>query len=392
MGSRPKGIKCIAPILDSSGYAEWSRAYITNLIDLGIPVTITVPSFEGSRPDTGHIGEKLKPHINLNIEYDLVICWLIPPIAAQFFRKEPDGVKKVIFTLWETDLLYKPWSVFINSYADECWLPGDFNKQIYLNSGIKIPIKTFNFAMDEKNYNSNVQIQLQQSPGVLIPDSTYIFYYISQWTERKNFKELIEAFWSEFSPEEDVCLVLKTHINNYSEEESRYLQGILNSIAKSGNYTNTANVVLLNKLLPREYVLGLHNRCDCYVSPSRGEGLGLGILEAGMVGNPVIVNTFGEHWSYLKDLNLEQFGLEYPYVYGHSMRPVSGMPGEFYNGKQSWAQPDIKGMAKQMRHCFDNREESYSVGEALKTHLINKGSVELVKRQLLDSISSFEFK
>ena len=53
-----KGIKYIAPVFDTSGYAQASRGYILALNKLGVPLTLESVSFENiSPPNLGEDGK-----------------------------------------------------------------------------------------------------------------------------------------------------------------------------------------------------------------------------------------------------------------------------------------------------------------------------------------------
>lgn len=374
-----KGIKCIAPIFDASGYAEWSRAYILALAETGIPLTIEAVSFDPGKPTLSPSYDTLKPLVNKKIEYNVAICWSIPPAAAQFLSKENKDIFKVIFTLWETSALHSPWSLFINNYANECWVPGDWNKSVFLNSGITVPIKTFDHPLNLKLYDlplQSVQLGLENSG---VPDSTYCFYFISQWNARKNFKDLLEAYWSTFSSADDVCLVLKTFISDYSETETNLIYKSIESLARTMGLPSVANVVLLANLLSSEEIFALHKRGDCYVSASHGEGLGLGMLEASIFGKPVITNLYGEQSSY--------FSEETCFKYGHTMRPVTAMNSPYYSCKQSWAQPNVGELASCMRYCYEHKDQSKAKGAKAALTIRNRCKPDSISQEILSSLT-----
>jgi len=362
MNKKLRGIKCVAPVFDGSGYAEWSRNYILALNETKIPITLAPIKFEEKGPDLGEIGNTLNSLVGKDIEYDAIISWTTPEIAEKVFNGDTNKkALRINFTLWETDLLHPAWVNIINK-MDECWLPGDFNRKVFRDSKVTVPLKTFHHPIDLESYGQGSPISLKRSASEIIGNDTYVFYYISQWSERKNFKDLLQAYWSEFSNGENVCLVLKTYLAKHSQEESEYLSEVIEQIQSQGKYTQVPEVILVNQLLSREKMLGLHKRCDCYVSPSRGEGLGLGILESGIFENPVITNTFGEQASYVTS--------DTGFIYNHTLRPVTGMQQwPWYLSNQYWAQPDLKDMTSKMRFCYENQELAKEKGRNLRQFL-----------------------
>jgi glycosyltransferase involved in cell wall biosynthesis len=368
-------VKCLAPVLDRSGYAQWSRAYIKCLINAGVDLTISTPSFDRRFDEQDPAIAPLLPYLNKDLPYDIVIAWLLPDIAAKLFEQEEDRVKKVVFTLWETSRIPDRWVQSINDNADECWLPGPWNTRIFGESGVETSIKYFNHPIDFKDYeidSTNIQSN--------ITDNTYVFYFISQWSERKNFNDLLETYWSTFSEKDDVALVLKTHIHSSSREDNETLSRHIRHLKSQSSYGTTAPVQLVTDFFTTEQLLALHHRGDCYVSCSRGEGLGLGILEAGIFGNSVIACDFGEHSSYVVS---PSSGL----LVNCSLRPVTRMgAAPLYTSDQRWAQPDLDQFSQYMRDCYENQSKAKERGLTLQEQLRQGCNPEEIGKSLLSNL------
>jgi len=395
------GIKCIGPVFDASGYAEWCRNYILALIQADVPVTIgTDPvrktgrpiTIEGIHPDLGEKGEILEQYVGKDIDYNVVISWLIPSLAVEQMAKE-EKAKRIVMTLFETSRLHPTWATYCNN-LDEVWLPGEFNSKVFTESfadaiekdpsleNLKnITIKTFRYPIDFKDYETSVTVNLAH-PETKEPlsDDTYIFYGISQWSERKNFPDLLDAFWSEFTGEDNVVLFLKTYGGNYSDPEHQKIQNIIHTLSSYCNKaTKLPPVAVIRNLLSKQQMLALHKRCSCYVSSSRGEGLGLGMLEAGLFENPVITHKFGEQSSYIDDAT----GL----VYNHTLRPVTKMGRRsWYMMDQNWAAPDLFDLKEKMRYAFEHRKESTKKAKALKKFLLKNCTYEKVAESIVESL------
>lgn len=364
-----KGIKCIAPVFDVSGYAEWARHYILALIRNNVPVTIGTDlirktgkpiTFEPNQPDLGNDGEILKQYVGKQIEYDTVISWLTPEMAYEQMSCEM-GVKKINMTLWETDTLPDAWHQFF-MYVDEVWVPGEWNRKIFTNSFKK-------FAKEHQEFSKLASMPVRSIPLPLnvekfkapelgdtisfpdMPENSFYFYFISQWNRRKNFTDLVEAYCHEFTAQDSAVLVLKTYMFDGTTQDRDKINAQLNQMMIAMNKPNVPRIALIHGNLSSVKMLALHKCCDCYVSPSRGEGLGLGMLEASMLGNPVICNSFGEHNSFLTDDNA--------FVYKHSLSPVGGMGhmNRIYTINQCWASPDVKDLASTMRRVYNSKEE-----------------------------------
>jgi glycosyltransferase involved in cell wall biosynthesis len=60
------------------------------------------------------------------------------------------------------------------------------------------------------------------------------------------------------------------------------------------------NVEVINGLISDEEIDKLHDRCDCYVSFSKSEGVGMGPVEAALRDKPVIITNYGGSPEYVK--------------------------------------------------------------------------------------------
>jgi len=108
----------------------------------------------------------------------------------------------------------------------------------------------------------------------------YTFYHIGNiMDDRKNFRGILEAFMRLNKP--DARLVVKATCNQNVE-------------------IKLPNVEVINGLISDEEMDKLHNRCDCYVSFSKSEGVGMGPVEAALRDKPVIITNFGGSPEYVK--------------------------------------------------------------------------------------------
>jgi glycosyltransferase involved in cell wall biosynthesis len=112
------------------------------------------------------------------------------------------------------------------------------------------------------------------------PERPYIFYHIGNIIDdRKNFRGILEAFVRLNKP--NTKLVVKATCNQDVQ-------------------INLPNVEVINGLISDEEMDKLHDRCDCYVSFSKSEGVGMGPVEAALRDKPVIITNFGGSPEYVK--------------------------------------------------------------------------------------------
>lgn len=388
-----KGIKFYAAVFDISGYASWARSIVLNTIKSGIPVCLSSDlvnktdepiKFQKESPRLNPEDEQLlRSVIDNDIDYDYNVCILTPEAACEQMQFEPKNKIKVCLTLWETDRVPKFWISYLST-MDEIWVPGVWNKDVFYTSFVesfsefpslrKVKLKTLEYPFNHKNF-----IDYPES-GYFLGDPTFKFYYISQWTERKNFKDLIEAFLSRFSQEDNVSLVIKTYINDHSQEDREKVREevkkILSNISScKGPFPR---ITLIHSLLSEEELNKIHSSCHCYVSPSRGEGIGLGIMDAIYFENPVITHSFGEHGTVLKKMFVDC---------GYSLKPVTGMSmNHLYTCDQNWATIPVTKLADCMYEVYSNykryKNKSKLYKEKLMANFSSDSFIKNLKRNI----------
>ena len=111
-------------------------------------------------------------------------------------------------------------------------------------------------------------------------DTPYVFYHIGNILDgRKNFRSILEAFVRLNNP--NTRLVVKATCGREVD-------------------IKLPNVEVVNGLISDEEMDRLHNRCDCYISFSSSEGVGMGAVEAALRDKPVIITNYGGAPEYVK--------------------------------------------------------------------------------------------
>lgn len=155
-------------------------------------------------------------------------------------------------------------------------------------------------------------------------DERYIFYHIGNITDpRKNFRGILEAFIRLNEP--NARLVVK-------------------ATCKTPVNIMIPNVEVINGLITEEKMDDIHRRCDCYVSFSHSEGVGMGAVEAAMRDKPVIITDYGGATEYIKT----------PYTVECTLQELEKDDYLFKKG-MSWGNPDPKQLLEFMRDAFDKR-------------------------------------
>lgn len=315
----------------TSGYATAAKQYIANYIMQNIPITWEPLYFDSSKLDNNYVNIIATSAINNNIKYNTVILHCTPdlwPIYLKENEKKYYGKKIIGYTVWETNILKPEWVNAIN-LVSEVWCPSKYNKEVFEKSGVTIPIKVvphifFPHRLPEKN-----QIIIKNAI-----EGYYTFYNISEYTERKNVKELLECYCQTFTKSDKVQLILKIHYKNYNNINCIYCKEEISSILKK--YPNHAHIVVLYDNLTDQQILALHAYSDCYITLTRSEGFGLTIFEAYNYGKKIIATGYSGYIDFLGE-NYEGL-IKYKLI---QVKNMDNFNNNYNHVNQLWAQPDL---------------------------------------------------
>lgn len=357
-------------LLAPSGYSRAARAHMQALIQAGVEVSGTVNAHDRNRVDLSHHpfwAERMKQIIEDPTESPIRISQETPEFL------DPDPTRyEIAYTVFETsripdtDIGGDPrtnWVSQLNRMG-EVWSASEFCKRVFQKSGVTVPINVFPHPIDLEQY----------SPGE--PNEGYkgadlkgkmVFLSVFQWTARKNPLDLLTSWVSEFHAQEDVALILKTYSADFSSAEqiTQYIQGVLR-LMRVPNRVH--NVYLLPDMVPDEDIPDLYRSCDVTVTPSYGEGFGLGPQEGQACGKPSI---------YTNASALPEFCVGYPIECDPV--PVSGMPHiPWYNTTQDWWRVRPASLKQAFRQAYDEWKDGTIQG---------RGGAA---RQKIEELHSFE--
>jgi glycosyltransferase involved in cell wall biosynthesis len=248
-----------------------------------------------------------------------------------------EGKRVIGYMAWESSRLPNYWVKCINSTVEEVWCPSTYNKEVFKNSGVKIPIKVFPHIFLPKELPNRKLVSLNDS-------KYYTFYNISELNFRKGVEDLVKVFCDTFTSKDKVRLILKIHYRNYDEQSKKHCVDKLNTITSKHKHPPRIRYILNN--LSEKEMLGLHSIGDCYVSLCKSEGFGLTIFEAFKYGKKVITTGYGGQIDFL--------GKDYEGLVKYKLDSITGME-EFsknYTKDQLWAYPDLKHAGELMKDLY----------------------------------------
>jgi len=320
---------------DFTGYGNATQA-ISMALDLsGIPTKYV---FSGPNK---HFSKKLRQH-NCKPDVDLYIQ--TPP-----FSRHRSLNYRIGYFYWETDKLPNLWAKDIKTSLDEIWAPCQLVKDVCLKAGFKGPIKIIPTPALSPTSSSKIQIP-SKFKNLVLDESVFKFYSIFQWNERKGYHKLIKSYYEEFSSKDNVILILKVNPINH---KLHGMQKIKDDILKIRSLVKRSKkdlpkIFLSTDHIDRHLLDALHHTCDAFVLPHHGEGWGMPIHDAINHNNFIITTKYGGVTEWLNNEN--------SFIIKHSMTAAKSMNwNPWYEPSQRWANPSANSLKRQMRSCYEDR-------------------------------------
>lgn len=363
------------PLLDYSGYGEANRHAVAALDAAGVTVIAKSVSYALESSDFGALGELMMKLQNNTADYKIKILHTTPEQYHKFM--EPDKYHIGHF-FWETD---KVPIDFVNglNLMDEIWTGSEANAEAIKRGGCGKPVYIYPQAIEtEREWPEPYQIDNFDG---------HLFYSIFEWTDRKNPLGLLDAYWREFQNDENVGLLIKTYFRNFTIQNKRMIrQAIAKAKAKSG-LEKFPPVFVYMDLMDRRHIMRLHKTGHCYVTPHRGEGWGLPIVEAVLAGNDVITTAYGGVSEWLQRANAAAC-LDYEMV------PLTGMDHSraWYDGDQKWADPRVDQLRTSMRWSYEKRPNMATFRDRASKLVHSEFSLPVVGEAMAGRLKQIEEK
>ena len=127
----------------------------------------------------------------------------------------------------------------------------------------------------------------------------------SENCDRKNLIETLRYFCNHFKDNQEVGLILKTSIGRSTTLDKDKTKDVFSNIIKEtkGDAKYPRVYILHGDLSIDElYTLYSHDKVNCYVTLTKGEGYGLPLLESARCGLPIIATQTGDSQQILTDI------------------------------------------------------------------------------------------
>jgi glycosyltransferase involved in cell wall biosynthesis len=251
------------------------------------------------------------------------------------FRRARPCNKRIALATFETFQPPDDWIKLLNR-CDTVICPSTFNKNQFEKGGVEKPIFVLPHVLNFDIWNERV--------SSMSSDDCFTFLFVGTWRRRKGYEVLLEAWMSEFGPNEPVRLIIKTDKTNEAMEEVRLFKRDLGK-------KEIAPISFERRVFNEQQMASFVKSANCYVSPTMGEGFGLPALQAMALKVPVIVTNFSGCQEYAKQDNctlLEPSG----FLVHESIDPIP----QFANKK--WPRIKVSTVQEAMRGVFEKYKQA----------------------------------
>lgn len=340
------GVRYLGTFSENSGYAQACRTYITALYLAGIDVTteLIVQMVDRSH-DYGWMGRLSTQLKDRKIDYKVKFLHITPDLYPGYMEKDKYNIGHLF---WETDRLPKEWANPCNK-VNEIWTLSEEQARMIKNSGVTVPIKWFPQPIDIS------LAELNLTPFIVPNFDGFIFYSIFQFILRKNPEALIKTYLKTFEGKDDVCLVLKTYGVTYSDKEFIKIKDEIAKWKKELNQAHYPKIFLIDKVMTTDELFRTHLMGDVYVNTSCGEGNGIPVVEAALMGKPIIsTDTTGFADYFPKDIY-------YP-IPAQAVQAIQTPSIPWYTSEMKWLDIDRQKLSEAMLNVYNNQKEAKERG------------------------------
>jgi glycosyltransferase involved in cell wall biosynthesis len=219
-----------------------------------------------------------------------------------------------------------------NRDLDLVMVTSNFVKEAFRHSGVTIPVEVVGDGCD------HVTDFESQSAPVASPRKRARILHVSSGFPRKGPDLLVQAFIDTFRLSDDVELLIKTFPNR-----DNVIPSIMQGLGERDS--EAVPITVIDGSCTYQELIGLYQTATMVVAPSRGEGFGLPLAEAMMLGIPVVTTNYSGQLDFCRP--------DTAWLVDYTLSPSRAhVAGPF----SMWADAKIDELGAQMRAVLEQPE------------------------------------
>ncbi len=292
-----------------------------------------------------------------------------PLVPVERFCDQKDGQRPLFLTNaygWEESRFPPEHAAAFNRALDGLTVMSAFVAKTLADNGVFRPMIPVGLGADHI-------LRTKPESGSEDLGAGYRFLHVSSCFPRKGLDVLLGAYGRAFTGADAVTLVVKTFPNPHNDAASQVADF-------RRHHPDPPAVVLIDRDLPPGRIVDLYRRCHCVVAPSRGEGFGLPLAEAMLLGLPVITTGFGGQMDFCHPATARLIDYRMQAARSH-LNPFASV----------WAEPDPDHLARLLRAQFEEAPEVLAARTAAARKQIGERFTwQACARRLLDFITDLK--
>lgn len=332
---------------ENSGWSKAAIDYILALDSVGIDIVCRNIKLTNVKANIPNKIEELEQKDLSNIDY--CIQHVLPHhlVATDKFKKN------IAYFVGETNTIYHlNWFEQLNT-MDEVWVPSAKYRDLLVNEGLK-NVQCVPHTFDLKKYT-------KQYPTINFNEDNdkFKFYYIGEINDRKNIQSIFRCYYSEFTLEDNVLLIIKIRKFGLNPQQlNEYMQKMTTEIKKElriySDLTNYPKELIITSDFNEEQICALHNSCNCFVGISHGEAWSIPSFDAMCFGKTPICSNEGGPSEYINKDDYST-GLLVDGNYEICVHSDPAFP-DLFTGREEWFNPSESITKKYMRFALNNKD------------------------------------
>jgi glycosyltransferase involved in cell wall biosynthesis len=332
----------IGNITDGTGYSNASREYLSAIDHSNIDVAYRNVRFSHNFQELSERHKELERKDSSDAT--ILITNLLPNMYDYDGRF---AINVGIFSSETADIPYE-WVRSLR-VMDQVWVPNkQMERMLKAKYGFKTPVHIVPFPLSPDKFLENENEKINNARLYKQTNPRFSFLHIGEFVARKNYETLITAYLSEFSPFDNTCLTIKTHLDNATNEQVKAkIDDLVNHIKKSLGLRYYPELNIIIDKISRNDLEMLQRSADCYVSASHGESCALPVRDSICYGVPVIVPECTGFKDYLTN------GVAY-FADCEEVPCYGVFDSSWYKGNQNWWNVSLRQLKARMRDVFEN--------------------------------------